>query len=106
MAGKNLCVGGMCAIVRFLIRRRAAVAKRRGRGFPGEKLLGYQGELCVVVPCGEESEKEPVLLPNANGVFSLFIDFLGHGNVDTGTTAGCVLGFERFATAQAGSHYV
>ena len=48
----------MCAIVRFLIRRRAAVAKRRGgRGFPGEKLLGYQGELCVVFANGEESEK-------------------------------------------------
>ena len=58
VAGKNLCVSGMCAIVRFLIRRRAAVAKRRGgRGFPGEKLLGYQGELCVVFANGEESEK-------------------------------------------------
>ena len=64
VAGKNLCVSGMCAIVRFLIRRRAAVAKRQGRRFPGEKLLGYQGELCVVDANGEESEKEAVFLPN------------------------------------------
>ena len=49
VAGKNLCVSGMCAIVRFLIRRRAAVENGCGRRFPGEKLLGYQGEL--LLPC-------------------------------------------------------
>ena len=67
VAGKNLCVSGMCAIVRFLIRRRAAVENGCGRRFPGEKLLGYQGEL--LLPChAGDGQKEAALVLDNNSV--------------------------------------
>ena len=46
VASRRLCVTGLCAVVRFLIRLKAA---RSGDGDGGKRLLGYQGtESCLL----------------------------------------------------------